>query len=280
MCPPKVLSGMAEATTSRRNFLKLGFGAAAAGAAAVALPNTRKTLAQAVGGISFNNVQDLTHVLGRNTPLFPGSPPFEITTYVTVEENGFYGSILNYWEHVGTHMDAPAHFAVGGAFVDQLNPANLIVPIAVIDISGRAVLNPDTTVNLDDVLAYEAQYGPIPENAAVFMNSGWAERWGEPEAFVNLDEGGTQHYPGFSQEATDFLIFQRNIAGIGVDTLSLDPGNSTTFDVHVSFLGSGRWGMENLANLNQIPPTGAVAFVGAPKVAAGSGGPSRVMAIW
>lgn len=114
----------------------------------------------------------------------------------------------------------PRTLLLGGAFVDQLNPANLVVPIAVIDISARAALNPDTMVNLDDILAYEAQYGQIPENAAVFMDSGWAKRWGEPEAFVNLDEGGTQHYPGFSQEATDFLILQRNIAGIGVDTLS------------------------------------------------------------
>lgn len=280
MCPPKVLAGLTE-PTSRRNFLKLGFGAAAAaGAAAIAAPAPRTTLAQAVGGVSFNNVQDLTHVLGRNTPLFPGSPPVEITPFVTIENNGYYGNIVSYWEHVGTHMDAPAHFAPGGAYVDQLDPASLVVPIALIDISARAALNPDTMVSLDDILAYEAQYGTIRENSAVFMNSGWADRWGEPTAFVNLDEGGTQHYPGFSQEATDFLVVQRNIAGIGVDTLSLDPGNSSTFDVHVTYLGTGRWGVENLANLNQIPPAGAVAFVGAPKLASGSGGPTRVMAIW
>jgi kynurenine formamidase len=88
------------------------------------------------------------------------------------------------------------------------------------------------------------------------------------------------HFPGFGKEAIDFQLAERRIAGIGVDTMSLDPGNSTTFAVHFTLLGANRWGLENVANLEAIPPSGATIFVGAPKVAAGSGGPSRVMAMW
>ncbi|NJL34580.1 MAG: cyclase family protein [Chloroflexaceae bacterium] len=277
MCPPKFFEHMAGQATSRRDFFKFGLGAAAATATALTATQVRPTFAQSV---SFNNVADLTHIFGTNTPLYPGSPEPSINIHVTIEANGFYGNILQYWEHTGTHMDAPAHFAVGGIYVDQIAPSALVVPIAVIDISARAAVDPDTVVTLDDILAYEQQYGTIPENAGVFMNSGWASRFNSIPAFVNLDGDGIQHYPGFSREATDFLEAQRNIAGIGVDTLSLDPGNSMTFDVHVNFLGSGRWGLENLANLNQIPPSGATAFVGAPKVATGSGGPTRVLAVW
>ncbi len=276
MCPPNALAALQCPELSRRGFLKFGLGAAAAVAA---LP-LGAAQAATVRRTTFSQVADLTHVLGPGFPSWPGSAPFTITQAVSYENDGYYGSVISYWEHIGTHMDAPVHFAPDGLFVDQLAIENLVVPAAVINITEKARANPDAEVTPDDILAYERRYGRLPANAAVLMASGWGARAGSTEQFRNSDSSGTMHFPGFGKDAIDFLLTERNIAGIGVDTMSLDPGNSTTFAVHYTLLATNRWGLENLANLESIPPSGATIFVGAPKVAAGSGGPTRVMAMW
>jgi kynurenine formamidase len=276
MCPPNALAALQCPDLSRRGFLKFGLGAAAAVAA---LP-LGAAQAATVRRTTFSQVADLTHVLGPGFPAWPGSAPFTITQAVSYEKDGYYGSVLSYWEHIGTHMDAPKHFSPEGLYVDQLAVENLVVPAAVVNISEKARANPDAEVTPDDILAYERRYGRLPDNAAVLMVSGWGARAGSAEQFRNADSGGTMHFPGFGKDAIEFLLTERRIAGIGVDTMSLDPGNSTTFAVHYTLLATNRWGLENVANLESIPPSGATIFVGAPKVAAGSGGPSRVMAMW
>jgi kynurenine formamidase len=276
MCLPETLEAMSNPTISRRNLLRLGLGAVAttaalgvSGAEAAPVPPTR-----------FSNVIDLTHVLGPGMPVFAGAPTFKIDTFVVHKENGYYGSILTYWEHVGTHMDAPVHFAPNGLYVDQIKPESLIVPAAVIDITEKARQDPAAVVTPDDLHAWERRYGRIPRRAAVLMMSGWGARAGATETFRNTDSSGVMQFPGFGKAAVDFLLAERDVAGIGVDTLSLDHGPSSTFDVHYTWLATNRWGLEGLANLEAIPPRGATLFVGAPKVAGGSGGPSRVMAVW
>jgi kynurenine formamidase len=260
---------------SRRNLLKFGLGAAVAAALPVG-----SAQAATVRRTTFRNVVDLTHVLGTQFPLFPGAAPFRIQQAVSHDKDGYYGSILTYWEHSGTHMDAPVHFAPNGLFVDQLRIENLVVPAVVINITEKVRRDPDAVVTPDDIRAWERRYGRIPDNAAVLMASGWGARAGSVEAFRNTDSSGVMHFPGFGKEAIDFLLTERRIAGIGVDTLSLDHGPSTTFAVHYTLLPTNRWGLENLANLESIPPSGATLFVGAPKIASGSGGPTRVMAVW
>ncbi|MGQ9550273.1 MAG: cyclase family protein [Roseiflexus sp.] len=275
MCPPETLASMRSPEVSRRNLLKFGLGAAVAAALPVG-----SAQAATVRRTTFRNVVDLTHVLGTQFPLFPGAAPFRIEQAVSHDKDGYYGSILTYWEHSGTHMDAPVHFAPNGLFVDQLRIENLVVPAAVINITEKVRRDPDAVVTPDDIRAWERRYGRIPDNAAVLMASGWGARAGSVEAFRNTDSSGVMHFPGFGKEAIDFLLTERRIAGIGVDTLSLDHGPSTTFAVHYTLLPTNRWGLENLANLESIPPSGATLFVGAPKIAAGSGGPTRVMAVW
>jgi kynurenine formamidase len=223
---------------------------------------------------------DLTHVLGPGTPTWPGTPPFQVNRFVSHDADGFYGNTVSYWEHIGTHMDAPVHFGPQAMFVDQIPAASLIVPAVVLDISARAATEPDAVVTPDDILAWEQRYGRVPNNAAILMHSGWASRFGSEAQSRNADSSGVMHFPGFGKEAVDFLLAERSIAGIGVDTMSLDFGASATFDVHYTILPTNRWGLENLANLTEIPPSGATLFVGAPKVASGSGGPSRVLAVW
>jgi kynurenine formamidase len=276
MCLPETLEAMSNPTISRRNMLRLGLGAAAA-TAALGLGNAE---AAPIPPTRFSNVMDLTHVLGPDMPVFAGAPSFKIETFVTHKANGYYGSILTYWEHVGTHMDAPVHFAPDHLYVDQIKPESLIVPAVVIDITEKAKNDPAAVVTPDDIRAWERRYGRLPRRAAVLMASGWGARAGSTETFRNTDTSGVMQFPGFGKAAVDFLLAERDVTGIGVDTLSLDHGPSTTFDVHYTWLSANRWGLENLANLEAIPPRGATLFVGAPKVAGGSGGPSRVMAVW
>lgn len=256
----------------RRAVLLAGAGAALA----AALPGA----ARASGRDGGSKAQDLTHVFRVGAPMFPGVPRPSKTTHVTVPVNGFYGQIWNFWEHTGTHLDVPAHFIVGGRTTPQLTLEELMAPLAVIDISERAARDPDTVVTTDDLRRYERRHGRIKRGSLVAMNSGWDARVGSEAAYRNTDASGTMHFPAWSADAVDWLVDERRIGAIGVDTLSLDPGNATAFVAHVALLAANRFGIENLANLGKIPPHGAAAFVGVIPWEDGSGGPARVVATW
>ncbi len=264
-----------DAGVSRRGFLKAGgAGALGIGLAAVA-PAIPAFAAQNRNG---RGVVDLTHRLVREFPTFAGPQVIFDEVLSTVEDDGFYTKRWTFDEHIGTHIDSPGHFTLGGTLVDALDPETLIAPIAVVDITSKAMDDPNATVEPEDLVAYERGHGRIPRGALVCMNSGWASKVDNADAF----RGGTGfpdlNFPGFSGEATDWLNAKRDIVGIGVDTMSLDPGNSADFAVHVSFLGSGRYGIENLANLDRIPAKGALGFIGPIPWEDGSGGPCRVLA--
>jgi kynurenine formamidase len=175
-------------------------------------------------------------------------------------------------------MDAPAHFTDGGVTAENLPVANFFAPLVVIDISARAETDPDTQGTPDDITAWEASNGPIPAGAFVALYSGWESRLSAPPTFVNLDDAGVQHYPGWHGEAAALLVGERNIVGAGVDTLSLDYGPSTDFASHLTFLPAGKYGIECLANLAQVPAFGATIIVGGPKHVDASGGPTRAYA--
>jgi kynurenine formamidase len=273
---------------SRRNVLAMMGAAAAAGLAArlerVAAQDATPmaaapgTLALTLG--DYTQVQDLTHTITPETPLFPGNPQPEFTPLRTYENDGYYANILTYAEHTGTHMDAPAHFVEGAPYSNELPVAQFFAPLAVIDISARAASDPDAQVMPDDILAWESDNGALPEGAFVAMNSGWDGRINDPAAFINLGDDGLLHFPGFHPDAAALLVEERDITGIGVDTLSLDYGSSTDFGAHLAILGAGKYGIEGLAALAAVPPAGALIIVGGPKFMIGSGGPSRVMALF
>ena len=224
-------------------------------------------------------VVDLTHAFRAGFPVYVGNPPSKRTLTNIVPE-GFYKQEWTFDEHSGTHMDAPGHFVAGGRFTHQLRASELILPIVVIDISKRAASNPDAEVTADDLIRFERRHGRIPDGALVAMNSGWAAKVNDPLEFKGGDAFPDYHFPGFSEEAARWLAERRDVTAIGVDTVSLDPGNSTTFPVHAGFLATDRYGLENLNNLDEIPPRGATAFVGLIPWEAGSGGPCRVIAAW
>jgi kynurenine formamidase len=148
----------------------------------------------------------------------------------------------------------------------------------VVDISDRVAGEPDTVVTPDDLARFERRYGRIPRNAVVAMYSGWETRAGSVEAYQNMDAGGVMRFPGFGSDAVEWLLERRRIRGIGVDTMSLDRGSSTTFDAHLTVLGADRYGVENLRNLKQLPPRGATILLGLIPWREGSGGPCRAFA--
>jgi kynurenine formamidase len=283
MCPPGCLHSICE-QASRRGFLKAGFGlgVAAASFAATAVDATpvAAQAAPAVQTRSFTNVLDLTHTLYEGFPTYSGEKWFTMEKPVTWAKDKVN---LHKWilmEHTGTHIDSPFHFSEKGNTVDLIPIADLMVPMVVINIAARAADNPDTSVTPDDIKAWESRNGRIPDGACVVMNSGWGKLLSSPK-FTGVDPAGKFHTPGFHGETAQLLINERNVKGVGVDTLSLDTGlnSAGAFPFHYAWLGSGRWGVENLANLDTVPEKGALLFVGAPKVKDGTGGPSRIVAL-
>jgi kynurenine formamidase len=225
-------------------------------------------------------VIDLTYPLTTDFPLFPVYDPVRVAQKFSCARDGFFVNSWAFDEHCGTHVDAPAHFAEGAATVDRIAPEELILPVAVIDIRARVQRDDDAMVTPDDVLQWERDHGRLPERCAVFAITGWGSRVHDPAAYLNADASGTMHAPGFGAELTEFLKHERpGVRAIGLDTASLDIGASADFPAHVSWLPSGRYGIENLANLDRLSPAGAVAIVGAPALAGGSGGPARVLAL-
>jgi len=274
MCVPGCMEAV-HARLTRRGFFRgvggLGaMGAAAATFQAIPVP-ARATPA------TFSKAIDLTHTLAPSFPTFPGVPAIEIKPKYVIDKDGYNLNIWTLEEHVGTHMDTPLHFSKPGAMgLDEIPVDNLVVPLVVLDVKAQAAKDVNYAVTADDIAAFEKANGAIPAGSCVAMNSGWAGKLGTP-AFRN-DAAGVLAFPGFSKAATD-LLAERNVVGIAVDTLSLDPGNSKDFAVHYSWLPSGHWGMECVANLDAVPATGATLVVGAPKVKDGTGGPTRLIAL-
>jgi kynurenine formamidase len=225
-------------------------------------------------------IHDLTYRLTTDFPTFFGDDGGSRSTLFDFDSDGFYIQEWNFQEQWGTHMDAPGHFGREAWKVDQIPVDHLVAPLAVVDIAHKAMDDPNATVEVDDLIAYERRNGRIPGRAFVAMNSGWAAKLAEGN---NAYRGGSGfpelNFPGFGIEAAMWLAEQRNIVGIGVDTLSLDPGNSSDFAVHFGFLPTNRYGIENLAGLDDVPARGATVVVGAVPWQDGSGGPSRVIAI-
>ena len=272
MCTDKCAS---RGVISRRAAL---FGAAAvAGTAAFAAP------AEAAAPPSFGRgrgLRDLTYPFTTGFPAFAVGEESQRRTYVTIEDDGYYMQEWRILEHTGTHVDAPGHFTPGGRLSTELRLSELITPAVVVDISRRAARDPDAVVTVADLVAFERRHDRIPRGAAVLMHSGWGAKVGDPDAYRGTDAAGTLHFPGFSVDACEWLLRKRGIRSLGVDTLSIDPGESETFETHLALTGADRYGLENLANLNQIPAYGATIVVGLIPFEGGSGGQARIFATW
>ena len=280
MYSPSVIES-ALTSVSRREALHLAVGGFA-GALTCASRGAASARADEKRTIAADNVLDLTHTLAPTFPIWPSPAnfPIQVTNTARVAKDGYYANKWELVEHHGTHLDAPAHFAPKGVTAERLGASSLLVPAAVIDIRERARKDADAAVTVEDLKAWEKAHGRLPKQCGVFLNSGWDAKAGDARAFLGQDDSKTLHFPGFSKEACAFLLTEREVAGLAVDTLSLDVGASSDFAVHKLWLGAGKWGLECVANLSKLPPAGATVFVGAPKVIGASGGPTRVLAVW
>jgi kynurenine formamidase len=224
---------------------------------------------------------DLTYSLNSKNAFWPGDnyQPFELKTLATLEKDGVLSKAISLPEHLGTHLDAPNHFEKNQPSVEKLTARQLFGPGVVIDISAQSEQNPDYTLAASDVERWEKEHGQIPEGAIVLLNTGWGRFWNNASRFQNRDARGQLHFPSYSAEAARFLIQKRKARGLGIDNLSIDPGNSKEFPVHHIVNAAGRFGLENVANLDQLPSRGFSLIVAPMKIESGTGGPVRIWAI-
>lgn len=275
MCHQCVIDSVKERMLDRRNFFKTAAGAAA-GAAAVGFGAGATATPALAGGHA--TVHDMTHELYHEFPTYFGEPGFTSEQKFNFKDNGFNLNVLSINEHTGTHIDAPIHFSADGQTVAEIPVENLVVPLCIIDVREGAHANADYQVTPEDLKVYMAKHGPIPNKACVAMLSGWGAKVGT-DGFRNVGDDGKMHFPGFHIEATQMLLEETGAVGMAVDTLSLDYGPSGDFVTHYAWLPTNRWGLENLANLEAVPPAGATLVVGAPKNRDGTGGPTRIFAM-
>ena len=229
---------------------------------------------------------DLTYPFDEHTLYWPSSPSaFELKVLAHGMTPGGYFYASNSFcapEHGGTHLDAPIHFAAQGRTIDQIPLQQLMAPAFVIDITSKTSSDADYRLTADDVRAWESKHGTIPGGAIVLLRTGWGARYGDRKAYFGDDTPGATnhlHFPSFGADAARLLVEQRHVAAIGLDTPSIDYGQSTDFIVHQIAMGANVPGFENVAHLEQLPESGASIIALPMKIGGGSGGPLRIVAL-
>ena len=232
------------------------------------------------GAINYSRVIHLSHVIHQGIPLWPGDPAVEFETVAGFSREGYYLRRFSMGEHSGTHMSAPSgfHQGEGAPFIDSYDAGSLVAPAVVIDIREGASAGGDYEVTREDILEWEILHGRIPSGSLVLLHSGWQERWHDEDLFLGRDSDGALHYPGFGLDATRYLLEEREVAGMGTDTHGLDHPGDTAFQASRLLLKEPRVLLENLANLDQLPPVGATLVIGILRLQGGSGSPAAVLA--
>lgn len=235
--------------------------------------------------LSSSKVVDLSHAYDANTIYWPTEATgFQLRQeHKGLTKGGFfyYSNAFCSPEHGGTHIDAPMHFAESRWTNSDIPLDRLIRPAVVIDIAEKAAKNPDYALAVADIGAFEEANGRIPDGAIVLLRTGWSARWPDRKAYLGDDAPGKTdnlHFPSFGPEAAAVLVAERHVSLIGVDTASVDIGPSQDFLVHRTIGAANVPGLENLTNLDQLPPTGALVIAMPMKIAQGSGAPARVIA--
>jgi kynurenine formamidase len=257
-------------------------------------PEAQNLLADLAGALASGTVRivDLTQPLSERTPVLQLPEPFANTPPLSRRELSRYDdrgpawawSVLELGEHTGTHFDAPIHWITGrdGEDVASVPPSRLVGPAMVIDKSAEAAADPDYLLTVDDVLAFEAEHGPLPDGGWLLLRTGWDARAHDQEAFLNVQDGRSRT-PGPDADCARFLAQERGIVGLGVETVGTDAGSAGGFEppfpVHGYFLGAGKYGLTQLANLGELPRTGAIVVVAPLRLVDGTGSPARVFAL-
>lgn len=252
-------------------------------------------LAQLVESLNNGSITviDLTQPLGPDTvvidlpPQFASSPGFTMEAISAYDDKGpaWYWNTIHLGEHTGTHFDAPVHWITGKEHAnnrtDTIPARQFIGPACVIDVSSEVAQNEDFLLTPQHVLDWENQHGKIPAGAWVLLRTDWSKRTGR-DAFLNIKADGP-HSPGWHKDCVQFLAEERDVLGVGVETVGTDAGQAGMFDppfpCHTIMHGAGKFGLASLRNLDQLPPVGAVVIAAPLKIVNGSGSPLRVLAL-
>jgi kynurenine formamidase len=229
---------------------------------------------------------DLTHDFSSNTIYWPMAKPFKLeTVYAQQTPAGYYYAANNFSaaEHGGTHLDAPIHFAEGKWTADQIPLERLVGPAVVVDVQAQADSNPDYRIDLGAMDRWEGDNAPVPEGAIVLFRTGWARRWPDRAAYLGTARTGAGaarelHFPGIDSAAAGRLV-ERRVKAVGIDTPSIDHGQSTDFFAHRVLFEANIPAFENVANLDRLPATGSFVVALPMKIKGGSGGPLRIVAV-
>ena len=229
---------------------------------------------------------DLTHPFNANTIYWPTDTAgfkHQQLFYGVTPQGFFYSAFsITTAEHGGTHLDAPIHFSDSGQTADRVPLERLIAAAVVIDVTAKAAANPDYLLTPEDVRQFEARHGRIPRGSAVLLRTDWSRKWPDRKAYLGDDTPGDAsrlHFPSYGEEAATLLVNDRHVAALGADVASIDFGPSREFPVHRIAAAANVPGFENLTNLNQLPPTGAIIVALPVKIEGGSGGPLRAVAL-
>jgi kynurenine formamidase len=229
--------------------------------------------------ITYARVVDLSQVIHPHIPRWPGDPRVEFETVARISGQGYFLRRFSLGEHTGTHINAPRSFYPGGMSIDGYDAPSRIAPAIVLDLAHRSKSDADYLLTVEDIYAWEREFGAVPPGCLVLLYSGWQTKWDTPRDFLAQDARGTAHFPGFGIEAARFLVDRRRINGIGIDTHGVDGGRDGTFAVNRLMLDQPRIVLENLTNLEQLPPTGATVVIGVLRLMGGSGSPASVLAL-
>ena len=221
-------------------------------------------------------VVSLSHPISPRIPLWPGDPPVVFEDIASLNKDGYFLRRFSMGEHSATHMNAPNSFYADGMGIDGYQPHDLVRPAVVIDV--RARCTPDYAISVQDIQDWERQHGLIEPGCVVLMYTGWQHLWDDPTAFFGQDAQGS-HFPGIGEAAIEFLLSQRQVAGVGIDTHGVDPGQSSTFATNRAVLAGNGIVLECLTNLDLLPVKGATLVIGVLALEGGSGSPASVMAL-
>jgi kynurenine formamidase len=231
------------------------------------------------GSISYSHVVDLSHVISPQIPLWPGDPKVVFKVVATMKKDGYYLRSFTIGEHSATHMNAPNSFVSGNTeAITSYTAEQRVVPTVVIDARAQCAANADYQLTQQDVLAWEAKNGKIAPGSFVVMFTGWEDKWNDPKAFIGQDAKGNLHFPGFAGATSKWLVTDRQIAGVGIDTHGVDPGSDTSYATNTEMANTHKIAIECMANLDQLPAKGATLVLAPLQLQNGSGAPMDIVA--
>ncbi len=226
------------------------------------------------------HVADLSHVISTDIPVWPQDPAVQVEQCASFLTEGY---CLNKWvlgEHIGTHINAPSAFLENGDTIDRYRVNSLICSAVCIDVQLSVGQNANYLFTMEDLRDWENIFGPVVDGSLVLLNTGWSAYWNDPLRYMSMDIEGGMNFPGFSEEAANFLISERGIKGVGIDSPGVDAGSNLEYSINKLVLSENRIVLENLTNLSVLPAVGVSLSIGIIKLKGGHGSPASVMAYY